>query len=158
MLFAFTPAGMPRGSQRLCYIDIWKWVFVNGYFYAGVQFPNGIGGVLYWVGTPNAPFFCLQGNLNCDSGFEVVGKMDLEVANLAMMNGRFYATIWGGFNGPFSRKLPFDPLYCPYTTGAIAGSNCLSGFWVSPAFHSTGNGTALSPADSENWKETWHIG
>jgi hypothetical protein len=157
-LFAFTPAGTPKGSKRLPYTDIRKWVFANGHLYAGVQFPNGTGGVLHWVGTPNAPFSCPQGNLNCDSGFEIVGKTDAEVANLTTLNGRLYATTWGGFNGPFSRKLPLDPSYCPYTTGAIAGSNCLSGLWVSPAFHSTSNGTALSPADSENWKETWHVG
>jgi hypothetical protein len=150
-LFAFTPNGTPKGSKVLPYTDIRKWVFVNGNLYAGVQAPDATGRVLHWVGTPANPF---SGGPN-NNGFEEVGVTDAEVANLATLNGRLYATTWGGFNGPAVRgRCPTNPV----SPGAN-NPQCLTGFWVSPPFHSTANyGTALAPSDATGWVETFNVG
>jgi len=147
-LFAFTPSGTPIGSTTISkYTDIRKWVFVNGNLYTGVQnASDATGRVLLWVGTTTNPFTCPVGTSNCYNGFQEVGYLDAEAANLTTMNGRIYATTWGGFNGPAART----PNKCPSLQPFPGATNqqCQTGLWVSPPL-------PLTP--TSNWTEIWDV-
>lgn len=109
-MFAYnSTTGQFIGSQHYSqYIEIRSWVAVRGVLYAGVMNRNGTGSVFRWTGDASNPF-----------QFEDVGDLDLSAANLAVHQGRIFATTWPGtFSG------------IPTTAPA--------GLWMSPAIPAGG--------------------
>jgi hypothetical protein len=83
-LFAFDGAtGAYLGSRSVPeYLDIRKWLAVDGVLYTAVKTRDG-GRVLRWTGTVDDPF-----------QWEEVGVLDAEGAELALHDGRLFVTTW----------------------------------------------------------------
>ena len=91
-VFAFTDDGTYLGMDVLSeYNNIRQWIVHEGVMYTGVSTTGGAGRVLRWNGDSSDPF-----------QFEVVGKLDLDSANLAVHEGRLFSTTWPslGMTGP----------------------------------------------------------
>lgn len=131
-MFAFdSPSGAFLGFKSFpMYSDIRTWAVYKGVLYAGVQNKaDSTGRVLRWIGTPANPFVGGPNN----NGFEEVGTLDAEAANLAVHMGRLYATTWTGF-------LALNP------------SPTLAGLFMSPAIDPVNGLTTNDP-----WTKVWSI-
>jgi hypothetical protein len=104
------------------YDDIRIFSQLNGIWYAGVGKTLGGGSILRWTGSLS-PAPCAS----CFS-FETVGNLDADAANIAVYNGRIFATTW------------------PNTTQHV-----LAGLWMSPIVPTGG----LTPLMTSSWQEVW---
>lgn len=125
-VFAFSDDGTYLGMHVLAgYSNIRQWVVYDGIMYTGVQSAaDATGRVLRWNGDINDPF-----------QFEVVGRLDLDVANMAVHQGRLFATTW------------------PSLSVATMNPN-VSGLWMSPEIPS---GTGLTGSDNDTWQKVWSV-
>jgi hypothetical protein len=131
-LFAFRPRGRYLGSAALTdFVNIRRWLAVDGVLYAGVQVAPSAGGggaVLRFSGSPSDPFT-----------YEVVGRTDTEVAELAVHEGRLAVTTW-----PTAGLGAGDP----------TAPTPLAGVYVSPVLPDGG----LGPEAVNQWDKVWDIG
>ncbi|MBM4311898.1 MAG: hypothetical protein FJ119_13255 [Deltaproteobacteria bacterium] len=124
-MFAFTDGGAYLGAYVLAgYNNIRQWVVYDGIMYTGVSTNGGEGRILRWNGDAGDPF-----------QFEVVGKLDLDAANLAVHNDRLFVTTWPSLG----------------MTGPTAGG--LMGLWMSPEIPDDG----LRGSDNDTWEQVWRV-
>lgn len=128
-LFVFAASGRFLGFERMeGYNDVRKWVVAQGALYVGVGRRVGGGAVLRYRSEHEGGF-----------AFEEVGRLASMPANLAVHQGRLFATTW-----PDS------------TTGNLGQSRLfpggeLAGLYMSPPLASEG----LSHADAMDWQKLW---
>ena len=128
-IFAFLDDGTYLGMHVMeDYNDIrHKWVVYNGIMYVGVKTTKGDEGrVLRWTGDSGDPF-----------QFEVVGKLDLQAANMTVHRNRLFVTTWPGFTD---------------ASGFITNP-ALVGLWKSPNIPAGG----LTGADNDTWYKVWEV-
>jgi hypothetical protein len=124
-MFAFNSDGTFLKNTTLAdYSDIRKWIVVDGVLYTAVQTTQGGGTVLRWINDPSNSAYPFQ--------FEVVGKLDLEGANIALHEGRLFVTTW------------------PASTSATSP---LVGLYMSPVIPVGG----LTSSDANNWVKVWDV-
>lgn len=132
-VYAFHAAtGEYLGSEEYIeYLNIRKWVNVEGELYTGVMVNKNLypdpdtapgGAILRWTGDEANPF-----------SFDVVGLVDGDPVELAAHEGRLFISTWPDFGKLFEEH--FD-----YT-----------GLWMSPVIPAGG----LTPADAEGWTKVW---
>ncbi|MGB5833827.1 MAG: hypothetical protein WBG92_17810, partial [Thiohalocapsa sp.] len=112
------------------YSNVRRFIEVGNHLYVGVQNTAGGGSVLRWKGSRSQPF-----------NFETVGKLDNEVAYLAVFDDRLLATTW-------------TPTPLSSAAGLADGSGLSSpGLWVSPRIPSFG----LRWWHSKWWSKIWDL-
>jgi hypothetical protein len=124
-LFAFdTATGDYLGSKNLAgYTNIRKWLVVDGVLYTGVATTTG-GYVLRWVDDPAAAGYPFA--------FTAVGYLTGDAVELALHEGRLFATTW--------------PV--PVGGGGVIDE---AGLWMSPVIPVGG----LTAADAAGWTKVW---
>ena len=110
------------------YVNVRRWVAVGGALYTSVQNAAGGGSVLRWRGYTKPDPVGDPLRIACD--FEVVGRVDLDAADLVEHQGRLYVATW-----------PVMDL----------GNPKLPGIWMSPPLPAGG----LTAADAGAWRRVW---
>ncbi len=122
-VFAFSDDGTYLGMEVLTgYSNIRKWIVYDGVMYTGVSTTaGGQGRVLRWNGDVSDPF-----------QFEVVGRLDLDAANLAVHENRLFVTTW--------------------PTVSMSNPNVM-GLWMSSEIPDGG----LTGSDNDTWQKVWSV-
>jgi hypothetical protein len=142
-LFAFaSDSGQYLGSANLAaYENIRHFAVAGGVLYAGVGLGRngGEGGrVLRWTGSRDNPF-----------SFVEVGNLPTQAADLAVHNGRLYATTWPkAAEAQATRTAAAGPI--------VNDPKDLASVWMSPPLADGERG--LNPADADGWTQVWHAG
>jgi len=125
-VFAFSDDGTYLGAHVLNeYNNIRQWVVYDGVMYTGVsRTADGEGRILRWNGNAMDPF-----------AFEVVGKLDLDAANMVVHNDRLFVATWPSFG---------------FSSPGLGG---LAGLWMSPEIPDDG----LRGSDNESWQQVWRV-
>lgn len=132
-IYAFRGStGEYLGSEEYSeYVNIRKWVTVNGELYTGVMVDKDTyanpgtapgGAILRWTGDETNAF-----------SFEVVGLVDGDPVELTAHEGRLFISTWPDFGKIFEGEFDY------------------AGLWMSPVIPVAG----LTPADAEGWTKVW---
>jgi hypothetical protein len=126
-VFAFADDGTYLGMHVFTqYNNIRQWIVHDGVMYTGVsRTDDGEGRILRWNGDAIDPF-----------QFEVVGRIDLDAANMVVHRNRLFVTTWPSF-----------ALSSPGMGGGLAG------LWMSPEIPVQG----LTGSDNDTWQRVWGV-
>ncbi|MEI8241854.1 MAG: VCBS repeat-containing protein [bacterium] len=120
------------------YINIRRFVDVNGDLYAGVQKTNTLdGAVIRWVNNPAAAGYPFA--------FQEVGTLDNMGADICVHEGYLFCTTWPGYvEGSLADIASLDPtdLY-----------QRAPGLWMSPAVPAEG----LTTKHAKKWQKLWSV-